>query len=319
MPASRSPNRGAKSAGVPVKQSGRDSPQSSRDPKQPGRHSSQSGRNSPQSGRNPGTAGRGLDDGPRARSYWPFVLLGVTAVLAVIVAALPASLVTHFLPPSVHAEDFSGSIWHGSTGNFSVGARPAGALEWHVHPQALLGMAVAADLHWVKVGFVIDAAVTVDRRGLVARGVKGGGPVDDLGDLGVAPGWRGTAYINFSEVKSDFVKLLTAAGELKVAHLTSAQFGDGADLGSYDLVLPEGAIGADGNLNAQLTDDGGPLDAQAVVRFSQTERTGTLSGTVKERPGVPPALHEQLQNLTQLHARDGQGRIPIDMEFTLPR
>jgi hypothetical protein len=312
MPASRSPNRGAKPAGPQVKQPGRNSQQPGRDPKQAGHKPKASGRDSRQAGSN-------LDHAPRSRSYWPFVLLGVAAVLAVIVAALPASVVGHFLPPTVHAEDFSGSIWHGSTGKFSVGARQAGALEWHVHPAALLGMAVAADLHWVKAGFVIDAAVTVDRRGLVARDVKGGGPIDDLSDLGVAPGWRGTAYVNFSEFKSDFTKLLTAVGDLKVAHLTSAQFADGADLGSYDLVLPEGAIGADGNLTAQLMDAGGPLDAQAVVRFSATDRTGTLSGTVKERSGVPPALHDQLQNLTQLHARDGQGRIPVDMEFTLPR
>jgi hypothetical protein len=282
MPASRSPNRGAKSAGASVKQRGRD-----------------------------------LGDAPRSRSYWPFVLLGMAAVLTVIVAALPASVVTHFLPSSIHAEDFSGSIWHGSTGKFSVGSRPAGALEWHVNPQALLGMAVAADLHWVKGGFVIDAAVTVDRHGLVARDIKGGGPIDDLRDLGVAPGWRGTASVNFSEFKSDFAKPLAAVGDLKVAHLTSAQFADGADLGSYDLVLPAGAIDGDGNLSAQLMDTGGPLDAQAVMHFSPTERTGTLSGTVKERSGVPPALHDQLQNLAQLHPADGQGRILVDMEFSL--
>jgi Type II secretion system (T2SS), protein N len=311
MPASRSPNRGAKSAGASVKQPGRNSPR-------PGSAPKQSGRDPKQSGTNSRGSARGLD-APRSRSYWPFVLLGVVAVLTVIVAALPASVVAHFLPPTVHAEDFSGSIWHGSTGKFSVGARPAGALEWHVHPQALLGMAVASDFHWVKVGFVIDGAVTIDRHGLVVRDVKGGGPIEDLRDLGVAPGWRGTASVNFSEFKSDFAKPLTAVGDLKVANLTSAQFADGADLGSYDLVLPEGAVGADGNLTAQLMDTGGPLEAQAVVHFSPTERTGTLSGTAKERSGVPPALHEQLQNLTQLHARDGQGRIPVDMEFTLPR
>ena len=298
MPASRSPNPGAKSAGARVKQPGRT-------PAPPGR--------------NPNRAARSLDDAPSSRSYWPFVLLGMVAVLAVIVAALPASVVAHFLPPTIHAEDFSGSIWHGSAGKFTVEARPAGALEWRLHPAALLGMAVAADLHWVKVGFVIDAAVTFDRSGLVAHDIKGDGPIEDLRDLGVAPGWRGTAYVNFSEFKSDFTKLLTAVGDLKVAHLTSAQFADGADLGSYDLVLPEGAMGADGNLTAQLVDAGGPLDAQAVVHFSPTERTGTLSGTVKERSGVPAALHEQLQNLVQLHAPDGQGRIPVDVEFSLGR
>lgn len=319
MPASRSPSRGAKPGGEQIKQPNRNPPQSGGNPKLSGRNPKQPGGNAKRPERGPGTSGRGFEGAPRRRAYWPFVLLGVVAVLAVILAALPASVVAHFLPPPIHAEDFSGSIWHGSTGKFSVDGRPAGALEWRVHPRALLGMALAADLHWVKVGFVIDAAVTVDRHGFVARDLKGGGPIEDLRELGVTPGWRGTAYVDFSELKSDFSKLLSAVGDLKVAHLSSAQFADGADLGSYDLVMPEGAIGADGNLTAQLMDAGGPLDAQAVVRLSPAERTGTLSGTVRERDGVPAALHDQLQNLAQLHARDGQGRIPVDVEFTLPR
>src|SRR5271167_2571526 len=106
---------------------------------------------------------------PRSRSYWPIVLIGLAVVLAVAIAALPASIVTHFLPPSIRAEDFSGSIWHGSAGKISVNARDAGALEWRLHPGDLFTMAVTADLHWVKVGFVIDAAVQIDRRGFTAR------------------------------------------------------------------------------------------------------------------------------------------------------
>jgi hypothetical protein len=293
MPVSRSPSRGAKPPGARVQQ--------------PGRNSAPLGRDSRPAAR------------IRSRSYWPFVLLGIIAVAAVIIAALPASVVRHFLPPTVHAEDFSGSIWHGSTGKFSVADRPAGALEWQVHPSALLGMAAAADVHWVKVSFVIDAAVIIDRHGLVARDVKGGGPIEDLSDLGVAPGWHGIAYVNFSELKSDFAVFKSVVGDLKVTHITSDHFANGADLGSYDLVLPEGAIGADGNVTAQLQDAGGPLEAQATVHFSPPGHTGTLSGTVKERAGVPPALHEQLENLTQLHAPDSQGRIPVDVEFSLGR
>src|ERR1700733_7482956 len=152
------------------------------------------------------SASRAAKPEPRSRNVWLIVLLGLAALLAVIVTALPASVIAHFLPPSVRAEDFSGSIWHGSAGKISVDARDAGALEWRLHPAALLGMAAAADVHWVKVGFVVDAAVRIDRQGLTAHGVKGGGPIEDLRDFGVAPGWRGIATINFSELKSDLVK-----------------------------------------------------------------------------------------------------------------
>jgi hypothetical protein len=245
------------------------------------------------------------------------VLIGVAAVLAVSIAVLPASIITHFLPPSVHAEDFSGNIWHGSAGKISVNARDAGALEWRLHPKALLGMDVAADVHWVKVGFVIDAAVDLDRRGLTAHAVRGGGPIEDLRDFGIAAGWRGTADINFSELKSDSVKPLAAVGDVQVSNLTSAQIADGADLGSYQLRLAQGAVGADGSVTAQLSDTGGPLDMKAVIRYSTTERTGLLTGTLRERPDAPAALVSQLENLVQLRGRDAQRRIPVDLEFTM--
>src|SRR5450631_750525 len=269
------------------------------------------------------SASRAAKPVPRSRNYiWPVVLVGLAALLAVIIAALPASIITHFLPPPIHAEDFSGSIWHGSAGKISVDSRDAGALEWRLHPAALLGLNASADLHWVKVGFVIDAAVTIRRLGFVAHAVKGGGPIEDLHDLGVAAGWRGVAGVNFSELHGDFTKPLGAVGDLHVSNLASAQIADGADLGSYDLRMPGGTAGADGtlgsgNVTAQFVDTGGPLEVQTLIRYSANERTGTLSGTLRARPDAPTALRNQLDNLSQLRGRDAQGRIPVDLEFRL--
>jgi hypothetical protein len=261
--------------------------------------------------------GRDTKPAPRPRSAWPLVLIGLTALLAVIIAVLPASIAAHFLPPSVLAEDFSGTVWHGSAGKISVNARDAGALEWRLHPAALLGTTVAADLHWVKAGFVIDASAKIDRQGITLRGVKGSGAIEDLNDLGFAVGWHGNADVDFSELKSDFAKPLAAVGDIRVSNLTSARVAGGADLGSYDLRLPEGAVGSNGNVSAQLADTGGPLDVQAVLNYSAKEHTGILTGTIRERPDAPPALHTQLESLSQLRPRDPQGRIPVDLEFAL--
>jgi hypothetical protein len=268
------------------------------------------------------SASRGAKPAPRSRTYWPIVLIGLAAALAVIIAALPASVVAHFLPPSIHAEDFSGSIWHGSAGKISVDARDAGALEWRLHPAALLGLTVTADLRWVKVGFVLDASATIRRQGFVAHAVKGGGPIEDLHDLGVAAGWRGVAEVNFSELTGDFTQPLSAVGDLHVANLRSEQIAQGADLGSYALRMGEAAAGlaapaGDGAVTAQLVDTGGPLEVQTVIQYSPVERTGTLSGTLRERPDAPTALRNQLDNLSQLRGRDPQGRIPVDLEFHL--
>jgi len=254
---------------------------------------------------------------PRARSNGPLILIGLAALLAVIIALLPASMIVRFLPPSVRAEDFSGSLWHGSAGKVSVNARDAGALEWRLHPAALFGLAVAADLHWVKVGCVVDAAVRIDRTGITLHDLKGRGPIQDLRDLGVAPGWSGNADIDFSELKSDFAKPLAGAGVLHVSNLTAARFADGADLGSYELQLSGGSVDSEGNVAAQLTDTGGPLELQAVLHYSAKDRTALLSGTLRERPDAPPALHKQLESLAQMRRPDAQGRIPVDLEFAL--
>ena len=261
---------------------------------------------------------RSAEPAARSRSHWPLILIGIAAIAVTSVAVLPASIAARFLPPTVVAEDFSGSLWHGSAGRITVNGRDAGALEWRLHPVALLGMTLSADLHWVKVGFVIDAAVNIDRHGFAARDVKGGGPIEDLRGLGVAAGWRGSADVHLDALQGTFTQPLTAAaGDIRLSNLAAAQVADGVDLGGYDLRFAQPPADADGTLSAQLADTGGPLEVQAAIRYSAKEQTANLSGTVRERPDAPPALVSQLQNLSQLRGRDAQGRIPVDLEFRL--
>jgi hypothetical protein len=256
------------------------------------------------------------------RRLWPYLLaiFGVAA-LAVAISALPASLVTHFLPATVHAEDFSGSVWHGSAGRIAVAAHDAGALEWRLHPGALLHLRVAAELHWVKGAFLVDGTVEADRGTLLASHLEGGGPIEDLRDLGLAPGWRGIAKIQVEELKaalsSDAPSLQAAVGTISVSNLAAAQMAGGADLGGYLLRFADPAITPDSGATAELTDTGGPLGVDATIRFDVKERRGMLSGTIKERDDAPAALRAQLDNLAQLRPRDAQGRVPVDLEFTL--
>lgn len=251
----------------------------------------------------------------RPKSYWPLVAIAIAAVLAVIVATLPASLLARALPPDVHAEDFSGSLWHGSAGKITVNGRDAGALEWQLHPAALFGLALAADMHWVKVGFALDAQVRIDRRGITAQDIQGGGPVEDLRDFGVAAGWHGTIAIRFRRLETDYSRILAAAGDIQVTNLESAQVARGENLGSYDLNFPEDSIAPDGSATANLADHGGPVQVQAVIRLTLQQRTGMISGTVMARPEASPALRKELDDLSQMRGRDRQGRIPVELEF----
>jgi hypothetical protein len=254
-----------------------------------------------------------LESAPRR---WPFIVLGLIALIAATIFMLPASLAARFLPAQVHAEDFSGSLLHGAAGKLSINLRDAGAIEWQVHPLGLLRLALLVDVHWVKGGFVLDGTAELGAHSIVAHDIRGGGPIDSLSDLGFAAGWRGTAALNFTEIKSDFHLLESAVGKIEVSDIGSAALVQGADLGNYVLQLAPGGIARDGTLTATVNDNGGPVEAQARISFSPTARTGLLTGTLKERPEASPALRDQLNNLAQMRPRDPTGRFPVDLEFT---
>src|SRR5258708_33645721 len=129
---------------------------------------------------------------PRRVRGWPLFLLGWIVVSAALVFALPASLAARFLPAQVHAEDFSGNLLHGAAGKLLINGRDAGAVEWQVHPLSLLRLAVVADIHWVKVRFVLDGTAGIGPPGGAAPWVKGGGPIHNLQTLGFAAGGKGT-------------------------------------------------------------------------------------------------------------------------------
>jgi hypothetical protein len=244
------------------------------------------------------------------------LLLGLIVLSIALVFGLPASLAARFLPAQVHAEDFSGSLLHGAAGKLLINGRDAGAIEWQVHPLALLRLAVVADIHWVKVSFVLDGTAEIGPRSVAAHGIKGGGPIDSLQSLGFAGGWKGTVNLMFTEIKASFRQLESAVGKIEVADISSTDIAAGSNLGSYVLQLAPGSISPDGSISAKLNDQGGPVEAQAQIRFSPATRTGMLSGTLKERAEASPALRNQLNNLAQLRPRDSFGRFPVELEFT---
>jgi hypothetical protein len=252
----------------------------------------------------------------RPARRWPFILLGLIVASAVVIFVLPASLAARFMPVQIHAEDFSGTLLHGAAGKLSINAHDAGAIEWQVHPLSLLRLAMVADIHWVKVGFLIDGTAELHPGGFAAHDVKGGGPLEDLQTLGFAAGWKGTASLAFTQIKGTFAKLEAAEGKIDVANISSLGIAQGSDLGSYELQLGPQSIAPDGSLSATVNDKGGPVEAQAQIRFSPATRVGMLSGTLKERAEASAALRNQLNNLSQLRPRDAAGRFPVELEFS---
>jgi hypothetical protein len=252
------------------------------------------------------------------------LLMASLAVLVVAILSLPASLMRRFLPADLTAADFSGTIWHGSAGSLSWDQRPIGAIEWQLHPAALLGLSVSADFQWVKVGFVVAGRVQLGAHEVTLRNADGGGPIEDLHDLGVARTWNADSRFKLAVLQVAFPQgangaayVRSVSGDLDLENVTAAQVADGANLGGYALHLADPALAPGQDITAQLNDTGGPVSLHAVIRLSADGHTGMLTGTVKALAGATPALRKEIDTLAELHVRDAGGNIPIDVEFTL--
>ncbi|HVC02425.1 MAG TPA: type II secretion system protein N [Steroidobacteraceae bacterium] len=259
---------------------------------------------------------------PRRRraAYWPLIPAGILVAAGVLLAALPAAVITYFVPPFVQLRDLSGSIWHGGAGRIVVDGREAGTLEWRLHPLALLHGAADLDVHWVDRGISLDASAHIRRRGLRAHRVRGDGPIADLGAFGVAPGWRGTAHLDLRELATDYARIESIDGDLRLANLASPTIAGGANLGSYlvhlgaDAAPVDGGLGGNDTLRARVEDTGGPLRLRANLTVDTAARRAVISGTLAARPGASAAIVGAVAQMAELRGRDAAGNVPIEVE-----
>jgi hypothetical protein len=240
----------------------------------------------------------------------------VAVVTIAAVAAAPASLATQFLPPRVHADGLTGTLWHGSTERLSFDGRRAGALEWQLHPAAMLGLRIDASVQWALGAFSAHGVAAIGRSGMTVTALRGGGPIEDLASLGVPAGWHGTGDIEIERAATDFSRITALTARVSVTDLAATQVARGAPLGNYVLNFPSDAVDARGTLVGSLDDAGGPLAVHGTLSLSPFEHTGTLSATLRERPDASDALRSELEQLASMRGRDRDGRIPVDLELS---
>ncbi len=254
---------------------------------------------------------------PARRPYGRLIGIAVVAALGFVIAFLPASLALRFLPADMSVTEAGGTLWHGSFTGLGLKGRPAGDVEWRLHPLPLLTGRLSATARWVNQDMTLDAEITASRSQVALHAVHGEGAVQSFADLGLTRGWEGRVQVALDDFSIKDRRITAAAGRIGFSHLQSAQFAN-ADLGGVEVVFGPDAVQADGSATASVRDTGsGPLELAGTVSAQPAQGTATLSGTVKERGPMPPALTGQLQNLAQMRGRDAAGRIPLDIEFSI--
>ena len=238
---------------------------------------------------------------------------GVIAFLAFLVALMPATVLTRWLPPDVVVSGLDGTVWSGHAAGFSLSGRALGAAHWSCRPWPLLKLEWACRLELQPSGGVLSAALSGDFNGaeIEARDLSGQLPITLFEGIATPKGWTGILELDVARARIVAGQPQDAEGKLLVRSLRSPGPG-GSLLGDFELTIGEGAVGTD-TLAGRLTDLGGPLRVRGTIELKR-DRSYFASGEVAPGPGAGPAIFD---TLGFLGPPDLAGRRPFTVEGTL--
>lgn len=252
---------------------------------------------------------------PSGRRAIPLVLLGIGAFVSFALLTLPARVALGWLAPTqARLEGVSGTLWRGRAENLQWQEVRLGRVEWQLHPAALLGARLRADLTLNRVDGFARATVATGRNGrLRFTDLTASLPLDALSATPLAGGWSGTLNFKFADLLLDRGWPIQAAGRLDAVAINGPMggpVGRPVNLGSYqiDFTLAEGSA-RETPLAGALIDTGGPLQVAGSVQLL-ADRSYVIEGLVALRPEASPDIVHALQFLGPA---DAQGRRPFSL------
>jgi len=242
------------------------------------------------------------------------IAAGVAAFLVFLVAFLPASMLLRFVPPDISLSGVSGTLWRGAAASIAIKGTPLGRLRWTSRPWRLLLLQAQYRVQLEPADGAVDMIVTLGRDGrLDVSRMTGHFPVAAVYGLIAPPGWTGTVELDVDEVALESGFPVAAEGVVRVRDLTSTTGPREVNLGSFELLLGEGAVGTE-SISGRLRDlDDGPMKVRATIELDRNRRY-LMSGEVAAGPEAGPAI---LRTLSFLGPADSLGRRPFSIEGTL--
>ncbi len=241
------------------------------------------------------------------RSARPVAIAALAAFLLVLLAQFPARWAAFALPRNVRCGQLAGTLWQGSCSGLVLDGRPLGELAWKLHPLALLGAALSADVALSQGATEATGSVQLRPSGrITARHLHARMLVDHSVIAQLTPGTHANVQADLSLLRFEHGHVAAVSGEVNVRGLA---FAPGLPTEDYRLTFPENAPG---DPAGQIQDLGGPLALEGTLRLTP-EPGYVLDARVAARPGAPPALAQQLQFLGP---PDAQGRRTLSVSGT---
>ena len=245
------------------------------------------------------------------RKALPLIAAGVAAFLVTLLAIVPASVVTTFLPPTVTLGITSGTLWNGATDSLVVAGQSLGGLRWKFHPLQLFRARLAFDGELLRSDGQVKGRIALGRGGHYdARDLQIHLPLSAL-PPGIAPrGWSGVLRAQLQSLEIAPKTAPRAIGTVEVRSLQAPPPG-GAAVGSYSVAF-DGTSAQAGKLVGHLKDLEGPMQVAGTLTLA-ADRSYVIEGLVAPRAGASQSVTDTLRFLGN---PDAQGRRPFSVAGT---
>ncbi len=247
------------------------------------------------------------------RGIW----IGVLAALAfvcILVARLPASWLTGFLPKDITCADIAGTLWNGSCSGLLVEGKPAGDLAWQLHASALLLGKLSSHVDLQHPNGMARGEVDVRPSGdLETRTLVADFTIDPSAMSQVPPDLRGRVHAQLAKLRIEKGVVTAIEGRIDLRDLEK-RGSEHSALWDYTLTFPaKRAQSRAGEPVGDLDSVRGPWQVAAVLRLTR-EPGFEIEGTIAVGPGAPPEIVRSLGYLGPPYA---QGRRPFSVAGTL--
>ena len=234
-----------------------------------------------------------------SRPYW-LIALGLAAVLLFALALLPAQFVAGRLAPlGLEAGNVSGTVWNGRIAALAWRGVPVGELHWQAKPLALLRGQLGAHLQLLRSDGRVESDLYTGIGGRIElRELSGELPIEAFAAFpsGLPKGWRGRLRGHVAELELNAGLPTAARGTIEVLELIGPP-PRSFPSGSYTVVLPHPSVqSAEGELDAQIEDTGGPFDVEARLTLGK-DRSFLLEGMIASTGSVPDQIRQALELL----------------------
>jgi general secretion pathway protein N len=241
----------------------------------------------------------------------PLIAAGVAAFLVTLLAIVPASVVSVFLPATVTLGITSGTLWNGAADSLVVNGQSLGGLRWKFHPLQLVRARLAFDAELMRSDGQVKGRIALGPgRRYQARNLEIHLPLSAL-PPGIAPrGWSGMLRAQLESLEIAPQATPRVVGTIEARSLRAPP-PNGAAVGSYSVAFDAASTQA-GKLVGQLRDLEGPMQVAGTLTLA-ADRSYVIEGLVAPRAGASQSVTDTLRFLG---APDAEGRRPFSVAGT---